>query len=218
VRRCPRAWCPDLHVHSMHPEVHVVQPRCPRRPCRPRPHHCACCTFSDMEHGAHGTHCRTVSMRTIVARCSRQDKSEKLRRQCPCREALALGVRVRPTGLMEPRPQGLRPWQPPPHRAHAHHPFRVASISGEKRILHAKTSAPPQRSVRAGNCRWHPTTAGPMDDCCALLLAALARAGRAGAHSSVPTPWSSEVQLLDGRAIGTKRVRHPLRGKRCVGE
>ena len=34
--------------------------------------------------------------------------------------------------------------------AHAHHPFRVASISGEKRILHAKTSAPPQRSVRAG--------------------------------------------------------------------
>jgi hypothetical protein len=86
----------------------------------------------------------------IVARCSRQDKSEKLRQQCPCREALALGVRVRPTGLMEPRPQGLRPWQPPPHRAHAHHPFRVASISGEKRILHAKTSAPPQRSVRAG--------------------------------------------------------------------
>ena len=38
------------------------------------------------------------------------------------------------------------------------------------------------------NCRWHPTTAGPMDDCCSLLLAALARAGRAGAHSSVPTP------------------------------
>ena len=35
------------------------------------------------------------------------------------------------------------------------------------------------------NCRWHPTTAGPMDDCCSLLLAALARAGRAGAHSSV---------------------------------
>ena len=34
--------------------------------------------------------------------------------------------------------------------AHAHHPFRVASISGEKQILHAKTSAPPQRSVRAG--------------------------------------------------------------------
>ena len=99
MRRCPRAWCPDLHVHSMHPGVHVVQPRCPRRPCRPRPHHCACCTFSDMEHGAHGTHCRTVSMRTIVARCSRQDKSEKLRRQCPCREALALGVRVRPTEL-----------------------------------------------------------------------------------------------------------------------
>ena len=150
MRRCPRAWCPDLHVHSMHPGVHVVQPRCPRRPCRPRPHHCACCTFSDMEHGAHGTHCRTVSMRTIVARCSRQDKSEKLRRQCPCREALALGVRVRPTGLMEPRPQGLRPWQPLPHRAHAHHPFIVASISGEKRIVHAKTSAPPQRSVRAG--------------------------------------------------------------------
>ena len=30
-----------------------------------------------MEHDAHGTHCRTVSMRTIVARCSRQDKSEK---------------------------------------------------------------------------------------------------------------------------------------------
>jgi hypothetical protein len=27
-----------------------------------------------------------------------------------------------------------------------------------------------------------------MDDFCALLLAALARAGRAGAHSSVPTP------------------------------
>jgi hypothetical protein len=38
------------------------------------------------------------------------------------------------------------------------------------------------------NCRWHPTTAGPMDDCCSLLLAALARAGRAGAHSSVSTP------------------------------
>ena len=81
----------------------------------------------------------------------------------------------RPAGLMEPRPQGLRPWQPLPHRAHAHHPFLVASISGEKRIVHAKTSAPPQRSVRAGNCRWHPTTAGPMDDCCSLLLAALAR-------------------------------------------
>ena len=30
-----------------------------------------------MEHGAHGTHCRTVSMRTIVARCSRQDKVQK---------------------------------------------------------------------------------------------------------------------------------------------
>ena len=29
-----------------------------------------------MEHGANGTHCRTVSMRTIVARCSRQDKLE----------------------------------------------------------------------------------------------------------------------------------------------
>jgi len=46
-------------------------------------------------------------------------------------------------------------------------------------------------SVAAGkrarwNCRWHPTTAGPMDDCCSLLLAALAWAGRAGAHSSVP--------------------------------
>ena len=41
-------------------------------------------------------------------------------------------------------------WQSLPHRAHAHHPFRVASISGEKRILHAKTSAPPQRKARAG--------------------------------------------------------------------
>ena len=51
---------------------------------------------------------------------------------------------------MEPRLQGLRPWQPLPHRTHAHHPFSVASISGEKRILHAKTSAPPQRSERAG--------------------------------------------------------------------
>ena len=38
------------------------------------------------------------------------------------------------------------------------------------------------------NCRWHPTTAGPMDECCSLLLAALARAGRAGTHSSVPMP------------------------------
>ena len=60
----------------------------------------------------------------------------------------------RPSGLMEPRPQGLRPWQPLPHRAHAHqhhpHPFLVASISGEKRIVHAKTSAPPQRSEHAG--------------------------------------------------------------------
>ena len=36
------------------------------------------------------------------------------------------------------------------------------------------------------NCRWHPTTASPMDDCCSLLVASLARAGRAGAHSSVP--------------------------------
>ena len=37
----------------------------------------------------------------------------------------------RPSGLMEPRPQGLRPWQPLPHHAHAHHPFLVASISAK---------------------------------------------------------------------------------------
>ena len=46
------------------------------------------------------------------------------------------------------------------------------------------------------NCRWHPTTAGPMDDCCSLLLAALARAGRAGAHSSVPTPCNPSVPVF----------------------
>jgi len=44
------------------------------------------------------------------------------------------------------------------------------------------------------NCRWHPTTASPMDDCCSLLLAALARAGRAGAHSSVSV--SAHASLL----------------------
>ena len=51
-----------------------------------------------------------------------------------------------------------------------------------------KTRSGHARQRARWNCRWHPTTAGPMDDCCALLLAALARAGRTGAHSSVPTP------------------------------
>jgi hypothetical protein len=49
---------------------------------------------------------------------------------------------------------------------------------------HQNVSAAAEKRAR-WNCRWHPTTAGPMDDCYSLLLAALARAGRAGAHSSI---------------------------------
>ena len=65
------------------------------------------------------------------------------------------------------------------------------------------------------SCRWHPTTAGPMDDCCPLLLAALARAGRAGAHSSVPTPWNADLSSLHWFAPGENRF---FRCERLVGK
>jgi hypothetical protein len=49
------------------------------------------------------------------------------------------------------------------------------------------------------NDRWHPNTAGLMGDCCSLLVAALARAGRAGSHSSVPMPWTRcSYKMVDG--------------------
>ena len=76
VPRCPCA-APMLPMPmSMRcTSGHGAMSRLPRPPRRPRPNPVPMRTCCDMESCAHGTHCRTVSMRTIVAHCSRQDKS-----------------------------------------------------------------------------------------------------------------------------------------------
>jgi hypothetical protein len=62
-----------------------------------------------------------------------------------------------------------------PERRRARH---GCSISGQKG---QDVSAAAEKRAR-WNCRWHPTKAGSVEHCCALLRTALARAGRAGAH------------------------------------
>jgi hypothetical protein len=183
----------DLHVHSMHPGVHVVQPRCPRRPCRPRPHHCAFCTFSDMEHCAHGTHGRTVSMRTIVARSTPVHSSfvQRRRHDAPCAGAHTCAHEPHRTARPARRARAMAvpaaPCPCAPSVPRCFYFWRKTDFACQD------LSAAAEKRAR-WSCRWHPTTAGPMDDCCPLLLAALARAGRAGAHSSVPTPWNPRLR------------------------
>ena len=100
--------------------------------------------------------------------------------------------RHRPCGTFF-RQQTCHPRRPVPPKflgPRAPRPFcafpQVVSQDGEKS---AKTSAPPQRSVRAGTAGDIRNMAGPVDEVCPLVLASLARAGCAGAHSTVPMPF-----------------------------
>jgi len=53
------------------------------------------------------------------------------------------------------------------------------------------------------NCRWHPNMAGPVDEVCPLVLASLARAGCAGAHSTGPMRHSSSTRWAESERVST---------------
>ena len=85
------------------------------------------------------------SKRNKVATPFHSNRMERRRHDAPCAGARTFALEPHRTG----RPTRLARARRLP-RPNLTRPFLVASISGEKRIVHAKTSAPPQRSVRAG--------------------------------------------------------------------
>jgi hypothetical protein len=90
----------------------------------------------------------------------------------PCRTLFRQGI------CLPRRPQGS---PSPGHRAHAAPAPQFVVRDGEKR--------PKRQRRRREACALEPSVAldhaGPVDECCSLRLAALARAGRARAHSTV---------------------------------
>jgi hypothetical protein len=90
----PRSPCPRDAPRSLC--CPAALPASPTSPAPPPPSMAHIC---DMENCAHGTHCLTVPMRTILAsfqpsRTKRGRPGNVPRRQCRCRGARALGVRV----------------------------------------------------------------------------------------------------------------------------
>jgi hypothetical protein len=118
---------------------------------------------------------------------------------CPCKAAqmscCQVATSTSPTSPTLPAPPPrfnapmcrhgkLRPRHPLPHRDQAHHPFLVAA--GKKARQHRKkchvgTAAAEKRAPVESAFM-----AASTESLSALLVAALARAGRAGAHASMP--------------------------------
>ena len=81
-----RVWCPDGHVHVMHPGVHVARSRCPRRPRRQRPHAGPLHTFSTWKMAPAVPTASPGPCAPSVPCCSRQGQSQAAQEKVPCRQ------------------------------------------------------------------------------------------------------------------------------------